>query len=257
MIQIPPIVIECQNNSGPNNGYGYVYVNGYNDRINHDNLGRVGSSADGSSDNANPNMYIIESSLLPESLGYTIGDPRSSSVYNLGDNWSTTAQGRRLSYYHPSSDSEEAKSIIAPKFRIASSHGKLFALYQYEDYLITYENAQRRCASYQEDGYPAGRWRVPTKAEIEFMIMLSNQELIPSLFSETNKGRWDLAGYFSADGGAIFPWNDKTIGYKTKDEIGKGSVPQKNGVRCVYDEWYWGSDRVNVNTFTWGDRQTF
>lgn len=270
--QVPPIVITHEYNSAQ---YGNVYVNGYYrsgwsdyraytryDRYN-EFLGTAGSTANGSQNNANPNMYVIETSLIPASMNYIIADPRLSKVNNLGyadrtnpENWSYYTGGKRLSNYYPTDDSEIAKSKISPKFRIASSHGKLGAYNNsLSYYLIEFAEAQMRCASYQEAGYPAGRWRVPTKAEIEFMITLSNKKVIPSLFTEESPNSWDEGGYFSADGGVVFPWDNHTIGYLTKAQIANGTydAPKENGVRCVYDEWVW-SDKVDVDTFTWGDR---
>ena len=93
------------------------------------------------------------------------------------------------------------------------------------------------------------------------MIKLSNYGVIPHLFSRTEKGHYNEAGYFSADGGIVFPWYDGTVDFKEKSEVGKGSgynkVPEQNGVRCVYDEWYWGSAQGTKNSFTWGDRELF
>ena len=96
------------------------------------------------------------------------------------------------------------------------------------------ENAKRRCASYQENGYPAGRWRLPTKAEINFVLNLSNNGYIPALFDGT---------YFDGSG---------------KGNTSSGGSSSNYGVRCVYDLWFWG-DKAPLkdgaeNTFTWGDQ---
>ena len=100
-------------------------------------------------------------------------------------------------------------------------------------------NARYRCASYQEDGYPAGRWRVPTAAEIEYIVQLSAKGYITILFN-------DGGNYWAADGTIYVP--DYDTG---KVSIGSGSSAF---VRCVYDEWYWGSDPIADKTkFTWGD----
>ena len=66
--------------------------------------------------------------------------------------------------------------MIAPVFKIASSWGVVTSG------SINYVQAQKRCASYQENGYPAGRWRIPTEGEIEFIVSLSNMGYIPKLF---------------------------------------------------------------------------
>ena len=216
-------------------------------------------------------MYLISTSIAP--AGMMIADPRSSVVNNInGTNWASP-QGRdfesntqrRIAYYYPTDNDANAKIKIAPKFRVASSYG-------IQRGSISYESAQRRCASYQEDGIPAGRWRVPTKAEIEFMIKLSGLEVIPSLFQPadpTNSSgavNYEEGGYWTADGGVIYPWNavnpvtSNKVDYLSKDDLDNHATALKtNWVRCVYDEWYWGetksSDRTNKTTFYWGDKQ--
>ena len=221
--------------------------------------------------NSNQNMYLISTSIAP--AGMMIADPRSSVVNNInGTNWASP-QGRdfesntqrRIAYYYPTDNDANAKIKIAPKFRVASSYG-------IQRGSISYESAQRRCASYQEDGIPAGRWRVPTKAEIEFMIKLSGLEVIPSLFQPadpTNSSgavNYEEGGYWTADGGVIYPWNavnpvtGNKVDYLSKDDLDNHATALKtNWVRCVYDEWYWGetksSDRTNKTTFYWGDKQ--
>ena len=90
----------------------------------------------------------------------------------------------------------------------------------------THEGAAMRCASYQEDGYPAGRWRLPTTAEVLFVIELQAAESIQNLFFGGNY-------YYSASHSIRCQTHGVTI-----------SAPQSNGsVRCVYDEWYWGTNR--------------
>ena len=128
--------------------------------------------------------------------------------------------------------------MIAPKFRVASSYGVTTS--------GSYADRQRRCASYQEDGYPAGRWRMPTKAELEYIVLLSAKGFIPKLFNVNG----DSAGndYWSAHG-LTEPQSDGTVKI-TETQTGSYSV------RCVYDEWYWGSGQIaNKSTFTWGDKQ--
>ena len=96
---------------------------------------------------------------------------------------------------------------------IASSYGKTIPLQNFD-------RAKERCASYQENGYPAGRWRIPTQGEIEFLIKLSDYKFIPSLFN---------ARYWQSDGN-----------YYESEEAENNHV----FVRCVYDVWYWGEEPV-------------
>ena len=273
IVQTPPLVINNdQNSQGTSSGTGNVYVNYYtytswwstysnngytypND--NKQSLGGVNGL--GSGMNNNPNMYIISTSVAPE--GTIISDPRSRTATNLNaNNWASpqgydnmSSNQRRLSNYYPTDDSETSKNMISPKFRIASSYG-------IQSGAFSYEFAQRRCASYQEDGIPAGRWRIPTKAEIEFMVKLSTIGIIPSLFYEDTPNNFAAGAYYSADGGVVYPWNNGTTSYLTKQQIANGvnNARQTNWVRCVYDEWYWGTaDRLPANNrtrFTWGDK---
>lgn len=270
IIQYPPLMIENDRNPGNNNGnilINYYYYNSWRNGYYYSTTssGRTslgGINGLGSGTNNNRNMYIITTKVAPNNL--LIADTRSTTINNdLGssnNNWSSpdgTIYGgtgtRRLSYYYPADDSELAKSKIAPKFRIASSYGRTDPL--------SFDNARKRCASYQEDGIPAGRWRIPTKAEIEYIIKLSTIEVIPSLFEEERVGSYSEGAYFSADGGVVYPWTNGTVGYKTKTEVQNGSEGARvtNWVRCVYDEWYWGESksesRTNKTTFYWGDKQ--
>ena len=115
---------------------------------------------------------------------------------------------------------------------------------------MSYSDAQRRCASYQEDGCPAGRWRIPTKAEVLFITTLSQKNMIPKLFTFANT-KLDES-YWCASGKI-----DGVYGVPTYFS----GIDDTRWVRCVYDEWYWsgmeynGKDvsTVTNTTFTWGD----
>ncbi len=127
--------------------------------------------------------------------------------------------------------------MIAPSFRIASSYGVTSSL--------SYDNASRRCASYQEDGFPAGRWRLPTAAEIEYCVTLSAKGRLPRLFGEQGESTdyWSANGYITVNGNNVTPQIN--------------SFSNNRYVRCVYDDWYWGHDRVAAaqHTFMWGDEE--
>lgn len=119
--------------------------------------------------------------------------------------------------------------MIAPVFRIASSYGVTNA--------INFDDATRRCATYQEDGYPAGRWRIPTQAEIWYMVKLASDGKIPQLLTTTSY-------YWGGDGRAYKP---------SVDYSAPTTSTSRSYVRCVYDEWYW-QDKCAKTTFTWGDK---
>jgi hypothetical protein len=148
--------------------------------------------------------------------------------------------------------------MISPKFRISSGFGATGDQYGYPQFRRFYDGAKARCASYQEDGYPAGRWRLPTTAEIMFIINLQRNKIIQDLFV----------------GGSNYCSATHTINNSTQNviTIWKGIVTPNGGgqtvsVRCVYDEWYWGSEQEALKNasfenfggyeFTWGDRKVY
>ena len=210
----------------------------------------------------NRNRYTIYVSVLPDDSPFYIGDPRTlvpnnfeggpdnkpgyeSSTWDIdffywndangnktvddgevNDHYSIwfeegpdakTGEVRPLSHYYPGENSDRTMNMLAPGLRVASRFGGL------EFYNgVTQRDAQFKCATYQEDGFPAGRWRLPTKAEIQFIATLTSKSSFVKLFSAGSF-------YWSANG-AYKPGN-KTI-----------TEGQSVGlVRCVYDAWYWDS----------------
>ncbi|MCQ2118617.1 MAG: hypothetical protein MJY84_01700 [Bacteroidales bacterium] len=147
---------------------------------------------------------------------------------------------RTLSYYYPTKATQEAENIIAPKLRIASSWG--------QTYMLSYDKAVRRCAAYQEDGYPAGRWRVPTAAEIKYICKLSSDHVIPQLFGQFSAS-YDIAAKYwcstgtvgvykveEKDGTLLNAYHAPEYTFETEHEF---EYSKSVAVRCVYDEWYW------------------
>ena len=148
---------------------------------------------------------------------------------------------------------------------------------------MDYTQAKERCAAYQESGYPAGRWRLPTVAEIDFILSLSESttQHIPTLFDPgyDNNGYW--AEYWAGGGWAYvgktsymtsggkpvkaFDFSDvPSTGSvtKTHDDVtytvdrsedyyrtNYNSTNRNNlvWVRCVYDIWYWGDAPMTNN----------
>ena len=216
------------------NGHVYVYNNHYD--IGNSNWNTVRGAKEGG--NHNPNMYVIYISVLSPSDPYVISDPRdlsnsiagNSTGWDLNDN-DGSGNNKLTNYYQTRTDNSE---LIAPIFRMASSHGKC-------GNAISYNNAKRRCASYQEDGYPAGRWRVPTTAELRYIAKLSSEGKIPHLYS-------DEGNYWTATGRCTY-YTNGTVNESTSFNDNTTAF-----VRCVYDEWYWGSEQLDDKTiFTWGD----
>lgn len=282
VVQYPAMYIQADKNPGgeymtspsSSSSFGYVFVNpkytpaGWSIPAywtpaywtNSSDLGGVhGITSD--ANNKNPNMYVINLTALSGNYeSYIIGDPRALNVNNnlVGNpgqltavasptiqDWAVEAealynesnQKRRLQWYYPTQEGSSTRNMIAPKIRVASSYGVC--------YERTSQDLRRRCASYQEQGFPAGRWRVPTYSEVEFIVKLSTKGIIPLLFT---KG----ATYLTAQGfvrvedkGSIALLTNTTFGY----------------VRAVYDEWYWEKETNYVlqnnssggYDFTWGD----
>lgn len=255
--QNPALVIEPHSNSGYKTNmetdYGYYFVNGCkknsNDTDNTNNraYNYGGASGPQSYHTKNPSMYVVETTVLPEDSKYILGDPRDFN-FSFTDNdmrefvkalpigaveGSESQTERTLSQtnYHPTLSDASVQEMISPKFRIASSYGVCTSA-------VSYAEARKRCATYQEDGYPAGRWRIPTKAEVQFMIRLSDDDKIPQLFNTTY---WCANGTVTQQGNFTATTTGSTY------------------VRCVYDEWYWEKStyprlsEANISTFVWGD----
>ena len=220
----------------------YVFVNTYSngETAQDDSRNSLGSIANrseikDSGDNTNSHMYRIHVTSVA-GMDYVIGDTRmwsSSSVStltNLGSDYQATAAIN--------------EDMIAPVFMVASSAGKTGSL--------SYQFAETRCAAYQESGYPAGRWRLPTKAEIMFLIQLSEKSKIPQLF--TPDSALNNGGYWCSSG-VVYPLTDKTVHYLDFDEA-KGYHSNTNWPRCIYDSLYWGDDATTSYLTTWGGYHT-
>ena len=146
---------------------------------------------------------------------------------------------RPLKWYYPTEKSTRTENMAAPSYRISSK----FSGIEFGNLDMKY--AEYRCAAFQEDGFPAGRWRLPTKAEINFIGQLSAKGFFEFLF---NNG----GVYWSANG-AI-----KVNGTSVIDDSSTTAL-----LRCVYDSWYWdeidgleGDPRHNPrDQFVWGDKE--
>ena len=187
--QYPPIYFKGQKSNGvifvnnQENGDSTEYV--YDD-ANH-NIGSTSDrdAVDGKdTGNVNQNNYKVYVTIGTYE-NYLVGDPRVAKG-------GTLSGINELTNYRLTNSA--AANIIAPAFMIASSYGKTYA--------VTYENAQRRCAAYQENGYPAGRWRIPTPAEIQFVVNRSASGDIAQLFDGQywagNNSMYRRCGIFSS-----------------------------------------------------------
>ena len=282
IIQYPAIFGEKEVNSDYKNNsshHGFTFVNGYygsgterNGQDYFDNV--IGAPSSSVSSNA----MLVFTVTTTEGTNYVIGDPRETSytfdeddavwkkanaIYNGNPN-------RELKYYYgtetahtalknasestrtqtaiypndaAAAAAERTYNMIAPKFRISSGYGAIDT----DGERQYYDLMKKRCASYQEDGYPAGRWRLPTKAELEFIFYLSNTGKVPQLFV-SYMDYWCAHGYATPGDNGYAEMGYKT-NYGSSDYI---------SVRCVYDDWYWGSEPVlktedEKKIFTWGD----
>ena len=97
---------------------------------------------------------------------------------------------------------------------------------------LSFDNAKKRCATYQEAGYPAGRWRLPTEAEVYYIEQLQEKGHIATLFNN-NYHYWTSSGY----------------AYRGRDDNYKTGTATDPGARCVYDVWYWGDTPMSADTF--------
>lgn len=221
--------------------------------------------------NWNPNMYLITITRLPEDTQFIIADPRATEINNMLNDesmgtknttpWPTETIGfsqvgarsrasivpgteRKIKWYYPTREEKAAENLISPKFRICSS-------YAGTGNILNRTLARRRAASYQENGYPAGRWRLPTFAEVRFIIRLSEELKIPRLFGRGGLTEWS---YWCANGKVNVPGKGSTD-KATYTSLGASAAENNDNerTRFVYDEWYWGPETVDRNTFIWGD----
>lgn len=178
-----------------------------------------------------------------ENYTYKITDPRVASGWSSNDlhPFVVTAESRYNAAYTTQqwTGNYDAGKImvgtderdkLAPEILVTSVWGRC------NPNSITFEQAQKRCATYQEAGYPAGRWRLPTVAEISYIYTLQELGVINDLFAPTHTG-----GYWSSAG---FPMRYQN-GYPSLRTNYSGTDP----VRCVYDLWYWGDEQMSENEY--------
>lgn len=218
-------------------------------------------------------IFRINVTVLPKNSEFVIGDPRIDGYdttkpvlgYSFTNNGNTEAdkilpnrndsdvsnftsapvvdgdvntpmslngENRPLMYYRPTEKSSRTANMLAPAYRISTKLGGT------EFGNLTESQAKYRCAGYQEDGFPGGRWRIPTMSEIKFIAQLSAKGVFEFMF------RGD---YWSANG---------VVNVNTTNGTVTSSANSTALLRCVYDSWYWGDEQWNPRTqFVWGDRE--
>ena len=135
-----------------------------------------------------------------------------------------------------SSTDKNDGSIIAPRFLVSS-------FYNAQPASITFDECQKRAATYQEAGYPAGRWRLPTEAEIMFMVRQQQELIIPALWGNGSK-------YWCADGRYVqVASSGNTVHFYTVTNPNETHVN-----RFIYDLWYWGDDPMEDTATYWPNK---
>jgi hypothetical protein len=184
-------------------------------------------------------MYQITVTAFDETTAnYIVADPRAEATdittfpgYNHGSSSQapdypvqsdqldvTTIKGYRGTLV------ENSDNLVAPEFIVASHCSTCTNA---DQYFYSADSGYNRCAGYQEAGYPAGRWRLPTTAELEVVGKLCAQNKLPQIFVD-GVAYISASGTFLNSGGTFSPSTTK----------------QAQSVRCVYDTWYW-RDKCN------------
>ena len=200
---------------------------------------------------------------------YQIGDPRTNANYSSSDlepylsnqeygpyriwvgyryynfdyrltltSWGTNAAKIKKA--------SETKTIIAPQFFISSGWNSSTSL--------SFADAQKRAATYQEAGYSAGRWRLPTEAEIMFITARQREGVIPTLFG-SSAPYWAASGRVYFDG-AFYDANH-VIRSTSGSSYASGGYVYASGLsgngtaymRFAYDTWYWGDKPGDANSY--------
>ena len=166
---------------------------------------------------------------------YTINGygENSTKVDTAGDD--TDSKDNNLTGYRPTISGEASANLVAPSFIIASGYG---AYDGRNTNLYSETSAKYRCAAYQEAGYPAGRWRLPTPAELEVVGKLCSEGKLSSIFYGEN------GGYTYVSSNGIYRYRSGSFTKETENA--------SRSVRCVYDIWYWKDKCANNNQFIWG-----
>lgn len=174
---------------------------------------------------------------------YQIGDPRDNAGYTSNDLQAYLTNQKLVSHSWLYGDrytitqkswgtnaakikkASETKTIIAPQFFISSGWNSSTSL--------SFADAQKRAATYQEAGYSAGRWRLPTEAEIMFITARQREGVIPVLFAmDSSSNYWASSGRLYRNG-QFYDASSNAQGY----------------MRFVYDTWYWGDTQGAVNSY--------
>ena len=217
--------------------------------------------------NDNNNKYVIkEDGVLKDSTYYRLGDPRvdagsrfnvlktvpskrnnrtgggylyQSSTLRNSDNSTTEGYAIYKAWDQPekikiASTNKLDANFIAPHFIVSS-------FFNAQPGSLTHENCLKRAATYQEAGYPAGRWRLPTEAEIMFMVQQQQRGVLPVVWASGSH-------YWCADGRYV------TVG--SSGDVVTFTTPSAGAIyvnRFVYDLWYWGDEPMSDSETYWAN----
>ena len=198
-----------------------------------------------SSFNSSNDYYVANGN----EIHYRIGDPRVPSVthYSGANSWTDDDNFFDYMYYNGNtteryaawsdpenilitSQSEDGRSLIAPKILVSSALNANTGL--------SFEEAVRRGATYQEAGYPAGRWRLPSEAEIAFIVARQRDGVIPVLYATDDY-------YWSGSGRLVYIPTQANAAISFSNPAANTS----ESCRFVYDLWYWGDSPSTTNVY--------
>ena len=172
----------------------------------------------------------------------SIGDPRSKISYPIevqGLTWSRDDLGESPNYINNYLVGDPDKNkYIAPRFMFPGGRLGSNRINSTLNTGGSWRANAERCAAYQEAGYPAGRWRLPTEAEVAFCRQLQEYDYIDGLFFDGNR-YWTASGTYFLDGAIIDPADEPD-----NQRQGTG-IYRTASSRCVYDLWYWGEEPYN------------
>ena len=201
-------------------------------------LGALGGGSPTSRDKTVFTVSTLSSMIGGSFDGMLIGDPRvafsslsAADLTHQGLTWGSNDLGRYdegdFTKYLVASPTKT--NFIAPRFMFASGHLGSNANNSNWEQGGNWRTAAERCAAYQEDGYPAGRWRLPTEAEVSFCRQIQANGYIYGLYYPSNP-------YWTADGRIFQGTSAHTPGSQ-----------ETASVRCVYDLWYWGEESYDAS----------
>lgn len=192
--------------------------------------------------NINNNTFTVNLDGTPLTREYFIGDPRMKASERF-PSWSLlpylSGANTHGDWENPGDiliafTAPENQNYIAPRFLVSSNCNAQSTK------PTSFENAVKRAAVYQEAGYPAGRWRLPTEAEVAFIYARQKDGCIPDkLYTNTSS-----SGYYAASGRRV------TVASSTSTVVNLESTFSGNpSSRFVYDLWYWGDEQSTTNVY--------